>query len=248
MAANTSAAAFSGLADAKLPSVAEVIAAAAAGGSWCGAYAAPLPRPLQDSWTEAQAALAAAWATWAAVPQARRDAEAARRARGAELMGVSRGVAGSVLDVGSGPHSLLLQLPHGDGCAALDPLHFGAALEAPYAAAGVRRLLKRGEELCTDDGAWDEVWISNCLAAAEDPIAVLTAAMAVARVRVRVFEYTYASPRDGALHELTPEMLATPFFAEGWLPQQTMTGWMDDAAVAARDNFYCGVFVRPSSP
>ncbi len=108
----------------------------------------------------------------------------------------------SVLDVGGGPMSLLLQTVNGRRRVVVDPLPIADWCLGRYAAAGIEVLPVRGEDL--GEGGWDENWLYNVLQHTEDPEAVLRNARAAART-LRVFEWLDTGISDGHLHSLSAE-------------------------------------------
>lgn len=158
----------------------------------------------------------------------------------AQLLRISEGrPKASVIDIGCGPLSLLLRVPVAKG-AALDPLNF-ADLEESYADAGLRRIWKTGEELSPEDGHFDEAWIYNCLQHVIDPLLVLKNAMQVADL-VRIFEWVFIKPYLGHPHELTPQMLQSPFEAEGWRVLLGGTNYIDMPGL--NGNYFVGIFSK----
>lgn len=147
----------------------------------------------------------------------------------------------NVIDVGSGPLSLLLRTQtNRSGSVALDPLDFGD-LEEAYDRAGVLRLIKCGEDLCNEDGYWDEAWVYNCLQHVKDPQAILYNVIAVSDL-VRVFEWTNIDPYQGHLHKLTQEMLEAPFFVSGLQPLMRQNGWLNYCGMNGQ--YYAGIWSR----
>ena len=147
----------------------------------------------------------------------------------------------TIIDIGCGPVSLLQRLPIKDGCAALDPLHF-EHFEELYAQKNIKRLVKCGEDLSPNvDGIYDEAWIYNCLQHVKNPLEIIKNATKVANV-VRIFEWTYMKPCEGHPHELTPELLSTPFKILDWDTKMTTTGFLNHNEL--NGNYFMGIFTK----
>ena len=142
-----------------------------------------------------------------------------------------------VIDIGAGPFSILQRVPALSGTA-LDPLDFGS-LEEGYRRRGIRRLIKRAEDLTVGDGHWDEAWIYNCLQHVEDPEQVLSASRAVAD-RVRIFEWININPYPGHLHKLTVERLRRGFLT--WNVHLESSGRLNSSGLCG--DFFVGIWER----
>lgn len=140
-----------------------------------------------------------------------------------------------VIDIGSGPFSILQRLPVHSGTA-LDPLNFGP-LEDGYQRLGIRRLIKQAEDLSPEDGHWDEAWIYNCLQHVESPQKVLTAARAVADL-IRIFEWIQVDPYEGHLHKLTPDLLRDGF--QNWRLHLEYSGKINSSGLCG--DFFVGIW------
>jgi len=118
----------------------------------------------------------------------------------------------SILDIGSGPFSLLLRVKGAARRVALDPLKFLPEHEEAYRVAGVERWIMPGENLIgyNGEGKFDEIWIYNCLQHTQEPGRVLENAARIGK-RIRVFEWVYMPPYTGHLHTITPGMIASYF-------------------------------------
>lgn len=159
----------------------------------------------------------------------------------AKMMFLHDGAPGkTVIDIGSGPLSILLRLPVKKGTA-LDPLHFGE-LESAYESMGVRRLIMCGEDLSTKDGTYDEAWIYNCLQHVKDPQRIIENALDVAET-VRIFEWINIPPYTGHLHELTSELLQAPFKKRNWHTLMRTTGYLNHGGLSGAD-YFMGIYSR----
>jgi hypothetical protein len=143
----------------------------------------------------------------------------------------------SIIDIGSGPFSILQRVSVKSGTA-LDPIDFGP-LEAGYHRCGIRRLIKRAEDLSEADGHWDEAWIYNCLQHVENPEAVLDATRVVADL-VRIFEWVNLEPYPGHLHKLTPERLRNGF--QTWKAHLECTGKLNSSGLCGE--FFVGIWEK----
>lgn len=143
----------------------------------------------------------------------------------------------TIIDIGSGPFSILQRVLVRSGTA-LDPLDFGT-LEEGYWSSGIRRLIKRAEDLTLEDGHWDEAWIYNCLQHVEDPEQVLDAAREVADL-VRIFEWINIEPYPGHLHKLTSERLQSGF--QGWNTHLECVGKLNSSGLCGE--FFVGIWEK----
>lgn len=137
------------------------------------------------------------------------DHEATKQRRYASYMGLRtldlRGR--SVVDIGGGPASLLLQCSTIGSAAVVDPLTMPSAARARYADHGIELVNARAEDF--DGTGFDEAWVYNVLGHTVDPFAVLRAAQRAARV-VRLFDWLDDELRPGHLHRLSEVQIA-PF-------------------------------------
>lgn len=143
----------------------------------------------------------------------------------------------TVIDIGSGPFSILQRVPVRSGTA-LDPLNFGP-LEAGYLNHGIQRLIKRAEDLSSEDGHWDEAWIYNCLQHVDSPEKVLGSAQEVADL-VRLFEWINVEPYQGHLHKITPELLHDSF--QNWHAHLECTGKLNSSGLCGE--FFVGIWEK----
>ena len=189
------------------------------------------------NWKEDQA-----WEkNWWLSDRPRHAFELAKSALVGQLLMLGTGVpTKSVIDIGSGPLSLLLRLQTRSGTA-LDPMYY-EDLEHAYTEHRIARLRKRGEDLCPNDGHWDEAWIYNCLQHVEDPGLILRNVLQVADM-VRIFEWTYTEPSAGHPQRLTPELLRYPFITAGWSRHLESTGRLDHELLLG--DYFVGIYSRP---
>lgn len=128
----------------------------------------------------------------------------------------------SVLDIGSGPVSLLLKCVNFNGFAS-DPLmdRFPQWIRDRYISAGIKPLAGRGEDAL--EGSFypksftvDEVWIYNVLQHTEDPERVVANAKKLGEV-IRIFEWVDEPADQAHPHVLKEDLL------DKWLGKKGMT-------------------------
>lgn len=147
-----------------------------------------------------------------------------------------------VLDIGAGPESLMLHYDVAPGSVALDPLRFLDEDEERYAERGIARVYEAAEDW-SGDGAFDEVWIYNCLQHVRDPEEILRRAMRWAPV-VRLWEWVDHGTDVMHLHTLTAAGLRAPFTEAGWKAEnETSARWARDGG--ASEPFYSAVWRKP---
>ena len=130
----------------------------------------------------------------------------------------------SIMDIGCGPFSILQTVPF-KSATGVDPIHYGS-LEDEYTKKGIRRLYKCGEDLTSEDGHYDEVWIYNCLQHVKNPTAILKNAIKLASV-VRIWEWVYSPVYEGHHHSLTPDLIQSPFKEQKWSLVQKSEGYIN---------------------
>ncbi|MCK9558107.1 MAG: class I SAM-dependent methyltransferase [Candidatus Cloacimonetes bacterium] len=111
----------------------------------------------------------------------------------------------SVIDIGSGPWSLLLRCYNNGKLTAVDPVQWPPSVARRYATYGIDFVQKGGEEV-GDLQMADEVWMYNCLQHVEDPLKILENCKKIGR-RIRIFEWLNTPVDTYHLHTLTAEML-----------------------------------------
>jgi hypothetical protein len=111
----------------------------------------------------------------------------------------------SVIDIGSGPWSLLLRCYNAGKLTAVDPIPWPPSVFRRYETYNIEFINKGGEEI-GDLPMADEVWIYNCLQHVEDPTLVLQNAKKIGR-RIRIFEWLNTPVDEYHLHTLTQESL-----------------------------------------
>ena len=117
----------------------------------------------------------------------------------------------SVLDIGGGSASLLLQCINVKG-KVIDPIKFPDWTYARYDCAGIKWEVKRGEDI--DETGYDEVWIYNCLQHAENPRKIIDNARKAGKL-IRVFEYINIPICAGHIHTLRENELNQWLGGEG---------------------------------
>jgi len=135
----------------------------------------------------------------------------------------------TVLDVASGPLSLLFDYPPRAGSTALDPLPFGG-FEAAYEAAKIERVRTTAEEYAPTQ-RWDEVWMYNCLQHVLRPDEVVARLTRWARSRIRIFEWIDQPLSEVHLHRIQPGDIAAVLWGYGWQPAYELTGLWHERAV-----------------
>lgn len=118
----------------------------------------------------------------------------------------------SVIDIGGGPCSLLLKCHNVEGYV-LDPIDFPQWVMERYAAAGIKIIQSRGEELDTML-EFQEAWIYNTLQHVEDPKRVIENAQKAARL-IRLFEWIDMAASRTHPQELTEKKLNFWLHGEG---------------------------------
>jgi FkbM family methyltransferase len=136
----------------------------------------------------------------------------------------------SVLDVGSGPVSILLKCANYKKAKAIDPIKFPLWVCERYKAAGVEYECVAAEVM--NESEWDEVWIYNVLQHVRDPKEVIRKAKAAGRL-VRLFEWVDLLPCPGH-----PWMLTEVNLNE-WLKGE---GKVEVVAGACSGKAYFGIF------
>jgi hypothetical protein len=148
----------------------------------------------------------------------------------------------SVLDIGSGPFSMLQRRPVGRAVA-VDPIDFGP-LEDKYRELGIQRVIAKVEDLTPEAvGHFAEAWIYNCLAFTESPNAVLQAAMRLAD-RVRVFEWINIPAYEDRLHLILAENIVQQFHGSTWTDELITAGVTKLPEISG--TFFTGVFAPRS--
>ena len=112
----------------------------------------------------------------------------------------------SVLDIGGGPISLLLKSQNRGRSVVVDPCSFPTWVHDRYKAANIEYIQMMGEEIPSELGEFDEVWVYNVLQHAMDPEKILQVAKDHGKV-VRVFDWVNTQPTPGHPNTLTKNML-----------------------------------------
>lgn len=176
--------------------------------------------------TEWEAAQAWEKEWWINNPQMH-TAEIAKSKFIAGLLGIHNMRGKTVVDIGCGPLSLLLRVPTAKGSVALDPIDFGPALESRYHAAGIKRIIGKGEDFKGSE--FDEAWIYNCLQHTEDPCEVIRRGAAASKT-FRIFEWINIPPYQGHLHMITQPMIAGALKGMGMKPIMESSGVLNDTS------------------
>ena len=109
-----------------------------------------------------------------------------------------------VLDIGSGPSSILLKC-EGIVCSAcVDPISFPQWVKDRYAYAGIEIIQSKGEDI--KRMGFDEAWMYNVLQHTEDPQKVVENARRAAKT-IRIFEWVETGTNIGHIHNLTEAKL-----------------------------------------
>jgi len=119
----------------------------------------------------------------------------------------------SVLDIGSGPASLLLKCVNFSYAKVLEPMEMPDWVLARYEAAGIKFALGKAEAYA-DRQVWDEAWIYNVLQHTEDPELVIMNARRSAKI-IRLFEWIDFPTNEGHLHTLAQGELDKWLCGEG---------------------------------
>lgn len=121
----------------------------------------------------------------------------------------------SVIDIGSGPTSMLLKAHNYNTAYAVDPLmdKFPSWVKDRYTSVGITPITKGGEDI---DTSWqfDEALIYNCLQHTIDPELIVYKALRVAKT-VRLFEWIDIPSDDLHPHILTEANLNKWFSSKG---------------------------------
>jgi len=128
----------------------------------------------------------------------------------------------SVIDIGSGPCSLLLKAENFSRAYAVDPLmdKFPEWVRGRYRAHGITPIAACGETV--DLPPVDEVWIYNVLEHVQNPEAVAKNALRLGKV-VRLFEWVNMCVNEGHIHALTREQLEE-WFGPGAVEEMAESG------------------------
>jgi len=173
-----------------------------------------------------------------------RAPERHKRERYRSLIGITEAMPPglSVIDVGGGPESLLLDYPDINGTV-LDPLTFGEDDELRYAKAGIKRLITPVEEWnaleCISE-LYDEVWVYNCLQHVRDLDEAFRQICLMGK-RVRLFEWCEIPTDKMHLHTLTADGIRKAM--SGYTIENEVEGeWTIGDYLSGK--FYAAVFVR----
>lgn len=150
----------------------------------------------------------------------------------------------SVIDIGCGPLSMLLRFP----CvysksAALDPMDYTYInMEKQYSKLGIKRLIKKGEDLTPEDGFWDISLMYNCLQHVQDPVKIIHNCLNVSD-KLLIFEWTKTPKCPGHPHEISKELIEHAVGSKGgWAYTFRMEGEFCETAMFGK--FYAAEFIR----
>ncbi len=129
----------------------------------------------------------------------------------------------SVLDIGSGPTSMLLKCHNFKKAKAIDPMPMPQWVKDRYLAAGIEFVQQRGETIVLPREVFDEVWIYNVLQHTEEPRAIIENAKNSGRL-IRIFEWVDVPPDVAHPHVLKKDLL------DEWLGKKGMTEQITDHA------------------
>lgn len=135
----------------------------------------------------------------------------------------------SVLDVGAGPRSMLLNYFSTGRMVALDPIDYGGEVEMAYESWGVDYVISPAETMHFNK-RFDEVWCYNVLQHVMDPKQVM-AKMAEYGGTIRLFEWINIPPYQGHLHTITPELIKSCFPESEWTYEVWDVGEMHAAGL-----------------
>jgi hypothetical protein len=139
----------------------------------------------------------------------------------------------TVLDIGSGPTSMLLKTVNLKAGKVVDPIEYPQWTRDRYAMKNITVQVDIGENV--NESGWDEVWIYNCLQHAEDPERIIANAKQAGRV-LRFFEWIDIPAHDGHPWMLTEELL------NQWIGAMGATCQLAESGCYGRA--YYGVFPR----
>lgn len=141
----------------------------------------------------------------------------------------------SVLDIGSGPVSLLLKVVNSPKMYAVDPCEYPEWVYDRYVEANILPINSKGEDLDDMGEEFDEVWIYNCLQHVENPEKVIQNAKKHGKV-IRIFEWIDLPVHEGHIHELKADKLDEWLGGTGRVAELNSNGCIGKA--------YFGVFKR----
>lgn len=130
----------------------------------------------------------------------------------------------SVVDIGGGPCSLLLQCRNVGRGVVVDPMPLSEAEADRYRKAGVTYLQVRAEDFAPSGESYDEVWMMNVLQHVGDPAVVLRKVGQMAQL-VRIFEWLDQDAREGHCATLPEEAFRAA------LADYTIRAFQDDLLV-----------------
>lgn len=117
----------------------------------------------------------------------------------------------SILDIGSGPVSLLLKCVNWSEATVVDPLPYPAWTAERYAYAGITYIQDMGENIILP--GFDEVWIYNVLQHVDDPLKLINNAQKSGKI-IRLFEWLEIGVAPGHPHNLLEDQMNE--WLDGW--------------------------------
>lgn len=138
----------------------------------------------------------------------------------------------SVIDIGGGPTSILLKAVNVTNPTVVDPCPYPAWIATRYKVAGIKYLLKTGEDF-QPRAKYDECWIYNVLQHVQDPELIINNAKKYAKT-LRIFEWIDLPAHPGHPHELKAKYL------DKWLGGKGQVEDMNENGCTGRA--YYGVF------
>lgn len=138
----------------------------------------------------------------------------------------------TVLDIGSGPTSILLKSKNYSRATVLDPLmdRFPEWVRSRYASVGIERLAIPAENLDVNR-QYDEVLIYNVLQHTIDPELIIKKALAVGKV-VRIFEWVKVPTDEKHPHYLEAEKL------DKWLGKKGIVERVNEPYMFSAECYY----------
>ncbi len=131
----------------------------------------------------------------------------------------------SVLDIGGGPCSMLLQTWDAGVSVVVDPSPYPTWVIDRYTKRRIILVPVKGEALPWIERKFDEAWIYNVLQHVEDPAIVIAEARRVAN-RVRIFEWIDIPPYEGHPHMLTKKGLDAWLDIDGTVETVSSEPWL----------------------
>lgn len=131
----------------------------------------------------------------------------------------------SVIDIGGGPDSVLLQTRNIRGTV-VDPCVYPEWTKQRYETAGIKLLQIKAEDLDISDPSlrFDEAWIYNCLQHVEDPERIAKNVLEIAKT-IRIIEPIDLQASKGHPQVLTQDRLESMFNSKGFVSEMNENGF-----------------------